>query len=46
VAAALFHFYTAGYGTLEPRLQRAVHLLFLIPLGAVAVMPAAIAGGT
>jgi TRAP transporter 4TM/12TM fusion protein len=32
VAAALFHFYTAGYGTLEPRLQRAVHLLFLIPL--------------
>jgi TRAP transporter 4TM/12TM fusion protein len=31
-AAALFHFYTAGYGTLEPRLQRAVHLLFLIPL--------------
>ena len=32
MAAALFHFYTAGYGTLEPRLQRAVHLLFLIPL--------------
>jgi TRAP transporter 4TM/12TM fusion protein len=31
-AAALFHLYTAGYGTLEPRLQRAVHLLFLIPL--------------
>jgi TRAP transporter 4TM/12TM fusion protein len=31
-AAALFHLYTAGYGTLEPRLQRATHLLFLIPL--------------
>jgi TRAP transporter 4TM/12TM fusion protein len=31
-AAALFHFYTAGYGTLEPRLQRSVHLLFLVPL--------------
>ncbi len=31
-AAALFHLYTAGYGTLEPRLQRSVHLLFLIPL--------------
>ncbi|HKA61272.1 MAG TPA: TRAP transporter fused permease subunit [Methylomirabilota bacterium] len=31
-AASLFHLYTAGYGTLEPRLQRAVHLLFLIPL--------------
>jgi TRAP transporter 4TM/12TM fusion protein len=31
-AAALFHLYTAGYGTLEPRLQRAIHLLFLIPL--------------
>jgi TRAP transporter 4TM/12TM fusion protein len=31
-AAALFHLYTAGYGTLEPRLQRSVHLLFLVPL--------------
>ena len=31
-SAALFHLYTAGYGTLEPRLQRSVHLLFLAPL--------------
>lgn len=31
-AASLFHLYTAGYGTLEPRLQRSVHLLFLVPL--------------
>src|SRR5262249_44149655 len=31
-AASLFHLYTAGYGTLEPRLQRSIHLLFLVPL--------------
>lgn len=31
-SASLFHLYTAGYGTLEPRLQRSIHLLFLVPL--------------
>ena len=31
-SASLFHLYTAGYGTLEPRLQRSTHLLFLVPL--------------
>jgi TRAP transporter 4TM/12TM fusion protein len=32
ILVALFHLYTAYYGSLEPRLQRAVHLLFLLPL--------------
>ena len=31
-AASLFHLYTAGYGSLEPRLMRGTHLLFLLPL--------------
>ncbi len=31
-SASAFHLYTAGYGTLEPRLQRSIHLLFLVPL--------------
>ncbi len=31
-AASLFHFYTAGYGSLEPRLMRGLHLLLLLPL--------------
>ena len=31
-AASLFHFYTSGYGTFEPRSQRGLHLLFLLPL--------------
>ncbi len=31
-SASLFHLYTAGFGTLEPRLQRSIHLLFLVPL--------------
>jgi TRAP transporter 4TM/12TM fusion protein len=31
-AASLFHFYTAGYGVFEPRVQRSMHLLFLVPL--------------
>jgi TRAP transporter 4TM/12TM fusion protein len=31
-AASLFHLYTAGYGALEPRLMRGVHLLLLLPL--------------
>src|SRR3972149_6335945 len=30
--ASLFHLYTAGYGVFEPRVQRSVHLLFLVPL--------------
>lgn len=32
VAASLFHLYTSGFGVLEPREMRSVHLLFLIPL--------------
>ena len=31
-AASLLHLYTAGYGVYEPRIQRSLHLLFLIPL--------------
>jgi TRAP transporter 4TM/12TM fusion protein len=31
-AASLLHFYTAGYGVFEPRIQRSLHLLFLVPL--------------
>ena len=31
-AASLLHLYTAGYGVFEPRIQRSLHLLFLIPL--------------
>ncbi|HSD50458.1 MAG TPA: TRAP transporter fused permease subunit [Candidatus Methylomirabilis sp.] len=31
-AASLFHLYTAGYGSLEPRLMRGIHLLLLLPL--------------
>ncbi len=31
-AASLFHLYTAGYGSLEPRLMRGMHLLLLLPL--------------
>ena len=32
LAAALFHLYTAGFGFLEPRQQRSVHLLLLLPI--------------
>lgn len=31
VALVLFQLYTATYGILEPRLQRGIHLLFLLP---------------
>jgi TRAP transporter 4TM/12TM fusion protein len=31
-AASLLHLYTSGYGTFEPRIQRGLHLLFLLPL--------------
>lgn len=37
--ASLFHLYTAATGVLEPRLQRAIHLLFLLP-GAFLYFPA------
>ncbi len=32
VAASLTHLYTSGYGTFEPRTQRGLHLLLLLPL--------------
>ncbi|MEL7565796.1 MAG: TRAP transporter permease [Dehalobacterium sp.] len=32
LAASLFHVYTAGFGILDPRLQRAFHLFFLLPM--------------
>jgi TRAP transporter 4TM/12TM fusion protein len=32
LAAALFHLYTGGFGLLEPRQQRSIHLLLLLPL--------------
>lgn len=32
MAAALFHFHGAGFGFLEPREQRSIHLLLLLPL--------------
>jgi len=32
IAASLFHLYTAGYGSLTPRVMRSLHLLFLLPL--------------
>lgn len=32
VAATLFHLYTATVGILQPRLQRGIHLLFLLPI--------------
>jgi TRAP transporter 4TM/12TM fusion protein len=32
VAASLIHLYTSGYGTFEPRTQRGLHLLLLLPL--------------
>jgi len=32
MAASLLHLYTSGYGTFEPRTQRGLHLLFLLPL--------------
>ena len=31
-AASLLHLYTAGYGVFEPRVQRSLHLLLLVPL--------------
>jgi len=31
-AASLLHLYTSGYGTFEPRTQRGLHLLLLLPL--------------
>jgi TRAP-type uncharacterized transport system fused permease subunit len=30
--ASLLHLYTSGYGTFEPRTQRGLHLLLLLPL--------------
>jgi TRAP transporter 4TM/12TM fusion protein len=32
VALSLFHLYTAGFGIMEPRLQRGIHLTMLMPL--------------
>lgn len=32
MSAALLHLYTSGFGTFEPRTQRGLHLLFLLPL--------------
>jgi TRAP transporter 4TM/12TM fusion protein len=32
IFASLFHLYTSGYGTFEPRTQRGIHLLFLLPM--------------
>ena len=32
LAAALFHLYSAGFGFLEPRQQRSLHLLLLMPI--------------
>ncbi|MDP3017270.1 MAG: TRAP transporter fused permease subunit, partial [Deltaproteobacteria bacterium] len=32
VSASLLHLYTSGYGTFEPRTQRGLHLLLLLPL--------------
>jgi TRAP transporter 4TM/12TM fusion protein len=32
LGAALFHLYTAGFGLMEPRQQRSIHLLLLFPL--------------
>lgn len=32
IITAIFHLYTAYFGTLEPRLQRAVHLTLLLPM--------------
>ncbi len=32
VSASLLHIYTSGYGTFEPRTQRGLHLLLLLPL--------------
>jgi TRAP transporter 4TM/12TM fusion protein len=31
-AASLLHLYTAGYGVFEPRIQRSLHLVCLVPL--------------
>ena len=30
--ASVFHLYTSGYGTFEPRIQRGLHLLLLLPM--------------
>ncbi len=32
VFTSLFHLYTAGFGNFEPRIQRAAHLILLLPL--------------
>lgn len=32
IVASLFHLYTSGWGTFEPRTQRGLHLLLLLPL--------------
>ncbi len=32
VTVTLLHLYTSGFGTFEPRTQRGLHLLFLLPL--------------
>lgn len=32
IIALIFHLYTANFGTFEPKLQRSLHLLFLLPV--------------
>ncbi|MCF8109008.1 MAG: TRAP transporter fused permease subunit [Desulfohalobiaceae bacterium] len=32
VILALFHLYTASFGIMQPRIQRGIHLLFLLPV--------------
>ncbi len=32
ISASLLHLYTSGFGTFEPRTQRGLHLLFLLPM--------------
>ena len=39
VITSLFHLYMAGFGTLEPRIRNAMHLILLLPL-AFLLMPA------
>ena len=41
VAASLFHLWTGGFGFMEPREQRSVHLLLLLPLAFI-LYPAAV----
>ncbi|MDW8045507.1 MAG: TRAP transporter permease [Nitrososphaerota archaeon] len=32
IILSIFHLYTAGFGVLEPLLQRSIHLMFIMPL--------------